>query len=240
MPADWTVTATPVAILGQPTVSGNGDPTSAGGVNAVAVRAGDYDLSESGPDGVHARHLGLPGRRREPDHGHGAGQRQRDLPDHQPGHRPSAHAGQGRRQRHHRGHRRCATDWTLSAGGPTPISGATGSASVTNALVAVGTYTLSESGPPGYTAGAWSCVGGSAAGNQVTLAEGQTATCTIVNTADPGVWELTKLADPPSGTTVDPGSVITYTLIAAHESGSPISGAYRGRRPHARCSPSPR
>ena len=89
----------------------------------------------------------------------------------------------------------------------------------------VGTYTLSESGPPGYTAGAWSCVGVSANGNQVTLAEGQTATCTIVNTADPGVWELTKLADPPSGTTVDPGAVITYTLIAAHESGSPISGA---------------
>ena len=117
------------------------------------------------------------------------------------------------------------TDWTLSAAGPTPISGATGSATVTNALVAVGTYTLSESGPPGYTAGAWSCVGATASGSQVTLAEGQAATCTIVNTAVPGVWELTKLADPPSGTTVPTGSVITYTLIAAHESGSPVSGA---------------
>ena len=118
------------------------------------------------------------------------------------------------------------TDWTLSAAGPTPISGATGSAAVTNAPVHVGTYTLSESGPPGYTAGRVDAASAArAVGSQVTLVEGQTATCTIVNTADPGVWELTKLADPPSGTTVDPGAVITYTLIAAHESGSPISGA---------------
>ena len=33
VPADWTLTATPNAIAGQPTVSGNGDPTSPGGVD---------------------------------------------------------------------------------------------------------------------------------------------------------------------------------------------------------------
>jgi hypothetical protein len=90
----------------------------------------------------------------------------------------------------------------------------------------VGTYTLSESGPPGYTAGGWSCQGANVTGgNSIVLAEGESATCTILNTAVPGVWELTKLADPPSGTPVDPGATITYTLVAAHESGSPVTGA---------------
>ena len=34
-----------------------------------------------------------------------------------------------------------ATDWTLSADGPTPISGAVGEPTVTNAAVEIGTYT---------------------------------------------------------------------------------------------------
>ena len=45
------MTAAPVNIPGQATVSGNGNPASAGGVNAVTVRAGVYSLSESGPSG---------------------------------------------------------------------------------------------------------------------------------------------------------------------------------------------
>ena len=50
------------------------------------------------------------------------------------------------------------TDWTLNATGPTPISGVTGSAAVTNATVNAGNYTIFESnGPPGYVSGAWSC-----------------------------------------------------------------------------------
>ena len=48
-----------------------------------------------------------------------------------------------------------ATAWTLTATGPTPISGTTGSPAVTAAQVQVGTYTLTETGPPGYTASAW-------------------------------------------------------------------------------------
>ena len=51
VPADWTLTATPVAITGQGPVSGNGDPTTPGGVNAVTVFSGSYDLSETGPAG---------------------------------------------------------------------------------------------------------------------------------------------------------------------------------------------
>ena len=47
------------------------------------------------------------------------------------------------------------TAWTLTGTGPTTITGATGSAAVTNASVNAGTYTLSEStGPAGYLPGA--------------------------------------------------------------------------------------
>ena len=74
-----------------------------------------------------------------------------------------------------------ATAWALSASGPTPISGATGSASVTAATVTPGIYVLSESGPAGYTASDWVCVGGSLSGSNVTLAPGESATCTITN-----------------------------------------------------------
>ena len=79
-----------------------------------------------------------------------------------------------------------ATAWTLSAAGPTPISGTTGSGSVTNATVTPGIYNLSESGgPSGYTAAAnWSCVVNGAAPvaeNSVTLANGDSVTCTITN-----------------------------------------------------------
>ena len=78
------------------------------------------------------------------------------------------------------------SDWTLSASGPTPLSGpgAAGSADVVSGSgFSAGTYTLSESGgPSGYSASAWSCTGnGTQNGNQITLALGQSATCTITN-----------------------------------------------------------
>src|SRR5206468_1393705 len=75
-----------------------------------------------------------------------------------------------------------ATAWTLSAAGPTPLSGAGGAESDVNA----GAYALSEStGPSGYTAGPWSCIGGTQSGAQITLAAGETATCTITNDDNP-------------------------------------------------------
>jgi len=78
-----------------------------------------------------------------------------------------------------------ATAWTLTAAGPTPLSGATGSPAVTNATVNPGVYTLSETGgPSGYTASLYSCVKNSGApvvSNTITLANGDTATCTINN-----------------------------------------------------------
>src|SRR5207247_998083 len=81
------------------------------------------------------------------------------------------------------------TDFTLSAAGPTPISGAGGAESDVNA----GTYTLTETNVPGYTASNWSCTSGSLTGNQLTLALGHSATCTITNDDQPGTLIVNKV-----------------------------------------------
>jgi uncharacterized repeat protein (TIGR01451 family)/LPXTG-motif cell wall-anchored protein len=89
-----------------------------------------------------------------------------------------------------------STAWTLSAVGPTLISGATGSAAVTNASVDPGTYTLSESnGPSGYLAGAWACTDGVVPdGNgQIVLAPGQSTVCSITNDDQPGTLHVKKV-----------------------------------------------
>ena len=173
VPADWTLTATPVAIAGQGPVSGNGDPTTAGGVNAVSVFSGSYDLTESGPTGftpgtwvcqggvlTAARVVVPPG---------GAVDCTITNTAVTPTLTLVKVVDNGTT-----GATTPATAWMLTADGPTPISGSTGSAAVTAAPVRVGTYTLSESGPLGYTASAWVCTGGaSSTATSVTLAEGQ-------------------------------------------------------------------
>ena len=54
----------------------------------------------------------------------------------------------------------------------TPISGTT---TGDEPPVDAGTYTLSETGPANYTAGAWSCDGGTLTGNSLVLTPGVTA-----------------------------------------------------------------
>ena len=73
------------------------------------------------------------------------------------------------------------TDWTLSADGPTPISGAGGV--VSGATFKAGTYTLSETtGPDGYAASDWVCIGDvTNTGDSITLGLDESATCTITN-----------------------------------------------------------
>ena len=85
------------------------------------------------------------------------------------------------------------TDWTLTATGPTPITGADRSRRRSPAApVQVGSYTSPSRGPAGYTAGAGSAPAAApSTGSTVTLADGSDATCTITNTdqqaaADPG------------------------------------------------------
>lgn len=89
-----------------------------------------------------------------------------------------------------------ATDWTLTADGPTTISGAGGVAS--GAGFEAGTYVLSESdGPTGYAASEWSCVKNNGApvnGSSITLGLSDTAICTITN--DDIAPKLTLVKDP--------------------------------------------
>jgi hypothetical protein len=80
--------------------------------------------------------------------------------------------------------------WTLTATGnqvsPFILSGpgASGSADVaSDSTFKAGTYTLSESGPGGYTASGWSCTGtGTQVGNTIALDLGESATCLVTNT----------------------------------------------------------
>ena len=110
-----------------------------------------------------------------------------------------------------------ATDWTLYAAGPTPISGAGGAESDVDA----GTYTLSEpGGPPGYTASAWVCVGGSQVGDQITLGLGESATCTITNDDVTAHLKIVKVVVNDNG---GEAQETDWTLYATGP--TPISGA---------------
>jgi hypothetical protein len=109
-----------------------------------------------------------------------------------------------------------ATAFTLSANGPTPISGAGGAESDVNA----GTYDLSETGPDGYSAGDWLCDGGSQDGASVTLAPGESATCTIDNDDRTAHLKLVKTVTNDNGGTAQ---ATAFTLSA--NGPTPISGA---------------
>src|SRR3990172_3209382 len=89
------------------------------------------------------------------------------------------------------------SDWTLTATGSSATltgPGAVGSTDVVSgAGFPAGTYVLSESaGPAGYTASAWSCTGGTQSGSSITLANGESATCTITNTDNKPTLTLVK------------------------------------------------
>jgi uncharacterized repeat protein (TIGR01451 family) len=76
--------------------------------------------------------------------------------------------------------------------------------------VAAGTYTLGETNLPGYTPGDWSCEGGSQDDNQITLENGQSATCTITNDDQPASLTLVKQVDNSGGGTAQPSEFILY------------------------------
>ncbi|MDH3587966.1 MAG: hypothetical protein OEQ74_01050, partial [Gammaproteobacteria bacterium] len=122
------------------------------------------------------------------------------------------------------------TDFTLSAAGPTPISGPGGATS--DATFAAGTYTLSEAGPGGYTAGDWVCTGGMQAGDQVTVALGESATCTITNDDIPNpaidIEKATNGVDADNADNDDipiivPGDLVTWTYLVTNTGDEPIA-----------------
>jgi fimbrial isopeptide formation D2 family protein len=212
VPADWTLAATPnPPIDGQGAVSGNGDPTTPGGVNQESVFAGSYDLTEDGPPGFDPGDWVCEGGVLDGD---------------------SVTVPNGgnvvctitntavsptltlvKEVVNQAGGTATPDQWTLAAEGPTPISGATGSGAVTDAPVQVGSYDLSETGPPGYTASPWACTGTGTQedGNTVVLAEGQSATCTITNTDQPATLTLVKQVVNDNGGTAVPTD---WTLTA--------------------------
>ena len=110
-----------------------------------------------------------------------------------------------------------ATDFTLSASGPTPISGAGGAESD----VTAGTYALSETNVSGYTASAWVCVGGSQSGSNITLGGGQSATCTITNDDQAPALHLRKIVVNDNGGTA---TVANFTLTANGTGSNDLSG----------------
>ena len=87
-----------------------------------------------------------------------------------------------------------ATDWTLTATGPTGFSG-DGTAS-SDATFEAGSYDLSEDGPAGYDPSDWDCVGGTQVdADTVSVAIGEDATCTITNDDIPATLIVEKIVE---------------------------------------------
>src|SRR4051812_19358542 len=86
------------------------------------------------------------------------------------------------------------SDWTLSATGPTTVTGPGNDPDVTGVEVPPGDYALAETdGPDGFVTDGWTCVGGALADDVVTVAPGADVTCTIVNEAQPDGPPVTQL-----------------------------------------------
>ena len=109
-----------------------------------------------------------------------------------------------------------ADSFTLSAAAGAPDNGRNfsnlgGSGTFQNVFAGKG-YILDESTVAGYTAGSWSCDGGSLVGSTVTLALGNQVTCTIHNTDNTPTLKLVKVVDNNDGGT---GVANNWTLSAA-------------------------
>lgn len=96
-------------------------------------------------------------------------------------------------------------DFELTAEGPVTTSGVTGDASVTDAPVDVGEYSLSEDGPSGYVqVGDWVCIGGDQTGaDTVELSAGDVVTCTVTNQDEaPGLTVIKEVVNDDGGDAV--------------------------------------
>ena len=180
---DWTLTAAqqsaPPAGVTASTITGK---TGVAAVTAAAVNAGTYALSESGPSGYAGTWSCGPfvGFTAPDQLVLGLGQSATCTIINTD---KAAHLTLVKEVSNTHGGTSAAEAWTLSAVGPTSFSGVTGTTAVTNKAVSAGSYSLSESGPVGYAASAWSCTGEAlTAPGQVTLALDQSVTCTIINT----------------------------------------------------------
>jgi len=105
-------------------------------------------------------------------------------------------------------------DWTLYAtGSERSFSGTTPASDTVKAGI---TYTLSESGPSGYSASPWSCDGGTQNGNEITLGLDDDVTCTITNDDIAPTLTLVKVI------INDDGGNLTESDFQAKIDGSPV------------------
>ncbi len=209
VPDDWTLSADAAA----PNAGRNfNNPGGSGTFNNVFANA-EYTLSESGPSGYTAGVWSCVGGTQAGNKitlGLGDQVTCTINNDDQPAHLKLVKAVVN-----DNGGTATADDWTLSADGPTPISGDGGA----EGDVSAGTYALSEStGPAGYTAGAWSCEGGTQNDSSVTLKNGESATCTITNDDQPGTIIIKKVTKP-----VDSGS-FSFTTTGTGYSNFTLQG----------------
>ncbi|MGO4780012.1 hypothetical protein AB4084_31525, partial [Lysobacter sp. 2RAB21] len=88
---------------------------------------------------------------------------------------------------------------------------------------------LSEPNVTGYTAGAWSCTGGTLTGDSLVLAGGQNATCTIVNDDQAATLTLSKTVTNDNGGTATinefPLTATGPTTITGVSGTTPVTNA---------------
>jgi hypothetical protein len=112
-------------------------------------------------------------------------------------------------------------DFTLTANG-TGSNDISGTSPVdSGSSLTPDTWALSETGPSGYTASSWVCVGGSQSGSNITLTAGQEATCTITNNDIPPKLHLRKIVTNDNGGTA---TVANFTLTANGTGSNDLSG----------------
>src|SRR6185295_5559377 len=75
-------------------------------------------------------------------------------------------------------------------------------------------YDLSETGPGGYTAGSWSCDGGTQSGATISVPLGSAVTCTINNNDNAPTLKLVKTVTNNDGGSAEPKD---FTLSAQSE-----------------------
>ena len=129
--------------------------------------------------------------------------------------------------------RKVKEDWTITATGPTTISGDGGVTS--GADFKAGTYTLSETDNiPGFTsANGWSCKGATLQeGNKITLKVGDVASCKIINESTYGKVVVEKQTTPDGSNSLfefNPSWSETHFSLSdgqQHDSGWLVPGQY--------------